>query len=111
MLPTELSWNTLVLLPKGNTDTREVVLLEFQWKAAKGIIDTQIKTAVMFHDALHGFSACRGTVTAIMELNIDQELASIDQELLFLALLDIQNAYGTLGRGRIFQNLEGTWRA
>ena len=71
-LPTDLSWTILVLLPKGNADTRSIGLLEVLWKLVESIIDTWIKTTVMFHDILHGFIACRGTGKAIMELKMAQ---------------------------------------
>ena len=50
----------------------------------EAIIDTHINMAVMFHDVRHGFCACRGTGAAIIELKMAQELASIDQDPLFL---------------------------
>ena len=62
---------------------------------------------VTFHDVLHGFCASRGTGMAIMEPKMVQELASIDHDPLFLALLDLQKAYNTLEHGRLLQNLEG----
>ena len=40
-------------------------------------IDTQIKTAVKFHDVLHSFCAYRGTGMTIMYLKGVQELCSI----------------------------------
>ena len=44
----------------------------------EAISDTLIKKAMTFHDILHRFRALRRTGTAIMELNIAQELASVD---------------------------------
>ena len=62
----------MVLLPKDNAGTRSIELLEVLWKVAEAIIDTWIKTTVMFNDVLHGFRTCRGTGTDIMELNMAQ---------------------------------------
>ena len=59
-------------------------------------IDTHIKVAVMFHDVLHGFSAGRGMWTASMGLKLAQELASADQDPLFLVLLYLRKAYDKL---------------
>ena len=78
-LPTELSYTILFLLPKGNADTWGIGILEVLWKILEAIIDTRIKTEVMFHDVLHGFYACRGTGTAIIGIKMAQELATIDQ--------------------------------
>ena len=60
----------MVLLPKGNTETRRIGLIEVLWKVMKVIIDSWSKTAVAFKDALHVFLVSRGMGTAIMELNI-----------------------------------------
>ena len=57
---TDLSWNILVLFTKGNVKTRGIVLIEVLWKVVKSIIDTRIKTVVMFHDILHGIHTSRG---------------------------------------------------
>ena len=54
------------------------------------VIDTRIKKAVTFHDVLHGFHIGRGMGTSIMELNIAQDLASVDQDPIFLVFLDLQ---------------------
>ena len=91
-LPTELSWIILVLLLKVNVDTWGIGILVSLWKVVEAIIETNIKTAVMFHDVLYGFHACRGTGTAIMEINMDQELASIDQAPLFIVFLDTRKS-------------------
>ena len=74
----------MVLLPICNSDTQGIGIPEFLWKVVEAIIDTRIKMSVIFHDVLHGFCACRGTGTAIIELKMSQELASIYQEPLFL---------------------------
>ena len=40
MFPTELSWTILVLLPKVQTDTSGIGLLEVLWKVVEAIIHT-----------------------------------------------------------------------
>ena len=60
----------LLFLPKGNSGTQGVGLLEFMWKAVEAVIYTQFKTAEKFHGVLHGFRDLQGTGTAIMELKI-----------------------------------------
>ena len=44
---------------------------------------------------------------AVMELKIAQELASIDQDSLFLVLLDVRKAYDTVDKERLLITLEG----
>ena len=68
----------------------------------KVIIDSRIKTAVPFKDALHVFLASRGTGTAIVELNMGQENYSIDQNPLFLVLLELRQSYDTLDHSQLF---------
>ena len=89
MFPADLSWNIVVLIYKGNTDTQGICLIEVLCKVVEVIIDTWIKTVVTFHDILYGFRSSRGTGIDIVELKMAQELSSIDQDSLFLVLLDI----------------------
>ena len=94
-LPTELSWTILVLLPKFHASTQGICLLEVLWNVVEAIIDTWINTVVKFYDVLHGFSSNRGMGVAIMDHNMAQDLASIDQDSLFPVLLDLYKAYDT----------------
>ena len=104
---TELGCIMLVMIPKGNLDTRGIGLLEVVWKVAETVFDTRIKSVVQFHNVLHGFCAGRGTCTAIMELKLAQELASVDQDKIFLVFLDLRKACGNLDRGRLLKTIEG----
>ena len=73
----------------------------------EALIDTRLCTSLHMHDVLHGFRAGRGTGTAIMELKLNQDLASIDQEPLFLVFLDLWKAYNTVDRDLLLITLEG----
>ena len=97
----------MILIPKGNVDNQGIGMLGIVWKVVVELIDTQIKTVVQFHDVLHGFCAGRGAGTAIMELKLVQELASVDQDTLFLLLLELRKAYYNLYRGVLMQTLVG----
>ena len=97
---------TLIVVPKGNVDNQGLGILEVLWKVMEAIIDTRIKTAVTFHDFLQGFCAGRERGAVIMELNIAQELESVDQDLPFLVLFDLWKAYKNLDRGHLLQTLE-----
>ena len=94
-------WNVLVLIPKGTTYTWGIGLMETLWKVVEALIYTRLRSSLKFHDVLHRFRSGRGTDTAIMEPNIDQELSSADHRTLFLILLDLRNAYDTLYRERL----------
>ena len=88
ILLTELSCIIFALLPKINVETQGTSQLKVLWKVVKAIIDTRVKMPVKFHYILHGFHAQQGTGTAIMELNMAQEVAVIDQDPLLLVLLE-----------------------
>ena len=99
----------MVLIPKTNMDTQGVGVLGSEWKVVEAVIDNWIKTVVQFHNFLHVFCTGRGLGTAIMDIKIAQELASVYQEPLFLLLFDIRKAYDNLDRGRLLQTLAGYW--
>ena len=73
----------------------------------EAISDTQINNYMTFHDLIHEFSARRGTGTSILDMNLTQELVSVYQDPLLLALLYPRKAYDKLDRGRILKTLEG----
>ena len=64
----------------------------------EALIDTRIRASLHMHNVFCGFKSGRGTETAIMELNLTQDLASIDQDPLFLVFLDLRKAYDTVDR-------------
>ena len=80
---------------------------EVIWKVMEAIIYTLIKKPVTLYDVLCEFCLGRGTGTSIMELNLAQDLASLDQKPLFLVLLDLRKSYDNLDCGWIFNTLEG----
>ena len=91
-IPRYLGWIILVLIPKGNTDTRGIGLLESMWKLVESIIETLLRESVRLHDVLHSFCSGRGTGTSILEPKLAQELTRVDQDPLFLVLLDPKKA-------------------
>ena len=63
--------------------------------------------SVHLHDVLNGFHARGGTGTAILKLNMAQDLASVDQDSLFLVFLDMQKTYDNIYPGILLTMLEG----
>ena len=61
---TQLSWSTVVLVPKGSGNYQGIGLLEIVWKTIESIINRQIAQKITFNDSLHGFVAEKGTGTA-----------------------------------------------
>ena len=100
-------WKILFLILKGTTDRRGINLLETLWNMVEVLIDTCLRTSLKMHNVLPGFRAGRETGTAIMELKLAQELARIDQDLLFLEFLDLRKAYDTVDRYRLLITMEG----
>ena len=82
-----MGWKILILVPKGNADTQGIGLLDALYKVTKAIIDTCIKKAVTFHVLIPRFRSRRGTGTPIVELKLAQDLASVEQDPLFLVFL------------------------
>ena len=72
----------------------------------EAIIDTRLSSSVLLHDIPHLFRVERGTGTAILGINMMQELSSIGQDPLLLILLDLQKSYNNVDRGLLLTNLE-----
>ena len=70
----------LVLIPKGGTNTRGIGLLGTLWKVVEALIDTRLCSSLNMHDVLHGIRSGIWMGMAIMKLNINQDLVSIDQD-------------------------------
>ena len=76
-LPTECTWQTVVIIPKGGGDFRGIRLIELLWKSLSGVIHRRIGAAVQFHDMLHGFWEGRGAGTAYIESKLLQQLTEM----------------------------------
>ena len=68
-------------------NTWGIGMIEVAWKVVEALIDTRIKAVVQFHYVLHKFHARGVKGKAIMDLKLAQELASVDQYILFLVFL------------------------
>ena len=95
-IPQELGWTLLFLIPKGTTNKWVIGLLETLWKVVEALTDNFLRASLQLYNILHGFRSGRGIWTAIMDLKLAQELASIDQDLLFLVFLDLRKGYDTV---------------
>ena len=85
-------WTILVLIPKGNIDTRGIGLLDRLWKVVEDVIDTRLWASIQFHNVLHGLHTERFTEKATMYLKISQYLISVNQDPLFLVFLYLRKA-------------------
>ena len=60
--------------------------------------ECRLKQGVVLPDALHGFKAGRGTGTATMDANMDQQLFGITHNPLFQVFVGIRKLYDSLYR-------------
>ena len=80
------------MVPKGETDTQGISLLETLRKFMDAIIDPRLWSIIQLHDVLHGFCVGRGMGTATMDINIAQDFSNVDQDLLFVVFLNLRKA-------------------
>ena len=81
-LAEEVTWQAVVLIPKGKGDYRGIGLVEVMWKVVAVILNHRLTYSITFHDVLHGFRAGRGTGTATLEAKLLQQLAAMREEVL-----------------------------
>ena len=92
-------WQMVVMITKGGGNNfRGIELVEVPWKEISSIINHRILSSIQFHDALHGFSAGRGTWTATLEENMLQQLIAMREMALNYISLELRKAYGDLYR-------------
>ena len=75
------------------------------WKVVEAIINTSLWDSIQFHGVFHRFCAGRGMGTETMELNISQDLSSVDQYPLLVVFLELRKTYNTVDRGRLVRTL------
>ena len=88
-LAEEVTWQAVVLIPKGKGDYRGIGLVEVMWKVVAVILNRRLTSSITFHDVLHGFRAGRGTGTATLEAKLLQQLAAMREEVLYVIFLDM----------------------
>ena len=88
-----------VLIPKGGGEYQDIGLLEPIWKVLEQVMDLRPEK-IKLHDSLHGCLAGRGTGTGIIEANLAQQLAHLEQASLFGVFIDLKKAFGAMDRGR-----------
>ena len=56
-LAEEVTWQAVVLIPKGKGDYRGIGLVEVMWKVVAVILNHRLTSSITFHDVLYGFQA------------------------------------------------------
>ena len=82
-LPEEVTWETMVLLPKGEGGCWGIRMVEVAFKAFIAVLNLRLKRGVEIHDSLHSYQEGWGTGTATLEANVDHQLAGFAHEPLF----------------------------
>ena len=79
IVPLELIWTTMILLPKMKGGYKSIGFVEVIWKMNTTIIKSCLRTVILIHDALYRFRQVMGmgTVTAMVEVKLSQQLAGI----------------------------------
>ena len=76
----ELTWATMVLLPKGKEGYQGIWLVEATLKVCAVVINAILDKGVELHNVLHGFQEGWGMGTATLEAELGQQLAGLDHE-------------------------------
>ena len=54
-IPKPLMWTTMILITKGKFECRCIGLVETIWRVCTSIVNSQLRSSIVFRDALHGF--------------------------------------------------------
>jgi hypothetical protein len=73
IIPCQMLWSIVILIPKGGGDYRGIRLLKPIWKVLERIMDRRLN-AIELHDCLHGCRAHRGTGTGVIKAKLAQQL-------------------------------------
>jgi hypothetical protein len=106
IIPCQLLWIIVVLIPKGGGDYRSIGLLEPIWKVIKQIIDHRLD-AFKLHNSLHGCRNKRGMGTAIVEAKLAQQLSYLELKPFYGVFIDLRKAFDAMDRERCIMILEG----
>jgi hypothetical protein len=106
IIPRQMLWSIVVLIPKGRGDYRGIGLLEPIWKVLKRIMDRRLD-AIELHDCLHGCRAHRGTGTGVIKAKLAQQLSYLELKPFYGVFLDLKKAFDSMDRERCIMILEG----
>ena len=106
MIPHQLLWIIVVLIPKGGGDYSGIGLLEPIWKCIEWVIDHQLD-AIELHNSLHGCRNKCGTGTMMIEAKLAQQLSYLELKPFYGVFLDLRKAFDVMGWERCILLLEG----
>ncbi len=92
IIPRQMLWSIVVLIPKGGGDYRGIGLLKPIWKVLEQVMDRRLD-AIKLHDCLHGCRADRGTGTGVIEAKLAQQLSYLKLKPFYGVFLDLRKAF------------------
>jgi hypothetical protein len=106
IVPRQLLWIIVILIPKEGKDYRGIGLLEPIWKVIEQIIDCRLYF-IQLHDSLHGCHHQRGLGTATTKAKLAQQLSYLEMQPSYGVFLDIRKAFDAIDREQCLMILEG----
>jgi hypothetical protein len=106
IIPRQMLWSIVVLIPKGGVDYRGIGLLEPIWKVLERIMDRRLDT-IELHDCLHGCRAHHRIGTGVIEAKMVQQLSYLEMKPFYGVFLDLKKAFDLMDRERCIMILEG----
>ncbi len=97
IVPCQLLWIIVILIPKGGGDYHSIGLLEPIWKVIEWIIDCRLDS-IQLHDSLHGCRHQRRTGTAIIKAKLVQQLSYLELQSFYGVFLDLRKVFDGMDR-------------
>ncbi len=106
IVPCQLLWIIVVLIPKGGGDYCGIGLLEPIWKVIERIINCRLDS-IQLHDSLHSCCHQCRTGTTIIEAKLVQQLSYLELQPFYGVFLDFRKAFDMMDREQCLMTLEG----
>ena len=75
-LAEEVTWQAVVLIPKGGGEYHGIGIVDVVWKAVAVILNCRFTASTTYQDSPHGFWAGCGTGTAKLEVKLIQKVTA-----------------------------------
>jgi hypothetical protein len=106
IVPCQLLWIIVILIPKGGGDYLSIGLLGPIWKVIEQVIDHRLDS-IQLHNSFHGCQHQCRTGTAIIEAKLAQQLSYLAMQPFYGVYLDLRKAFNAMDREQCIMILEG----
>jgi hypothetical protein len=106
IVPCQLLWIIVILIPKRGRDYCGIGLLEPIQKGNKRVINHRLDT-IQLHNSLHSCHNKHGTGTAIIEAKLAQQLSYLALQPFYGVFLDLRKAFDVMDWEQCLMILEG----